>query len=652
MTEIGTAYLSILPSLSGRFRSTLNSQVAPIGAAAGAQAGGTFGGAFSTAAGTGLGATGALAGVAKTGIVGLAALGAAGAVAGVKTAAGMENADIAFTTMLGSATKADGFLRDLSKFAAKTPFEFPELQTAAGSLISAGFQANKVIPIMTTLGNVTSGMGTGSEGVKRATVALQQMQAAGRITAEDLNQLRDAGVPVFDLLSAATGKTKEEIAAMAATGKLGKTEMQQLFTALETGKGLERFNGLMNKQSASLSGMFSTLKDTANMTLANLITPALPAIKSGLGLMIDLTGQVGPAIKSISAFVKPAIGTVRRFFTGLAGNAQARSAFAAIVPVVRTVGTAIRTTFRYVSAAFKADGIAGAFSALAGSVGMWAPVIKTRLMTLGASFLSWLGPIIPPLLAKVGGVLRSIGDAVITYYPRAYGALLRLGGAFLDWVGPLIPPLLTKLGQFGAALFGWVTGTALPRLGAQLVVLGNALVGWIGPRIPPLLAEAGRLGRSLFGYITGTALPRMGVVMGQLAEGLVGWVLPKIPGIVAELGTLMRSIASWIITTGIPKAAGAMADLGIGLVQGIGRGFATAFPSFVNNLLDVIPGWVKKALGINGAKIDIPKMPAQPMERPAIPAPRGPVARSMAAQPAGQGPRSSVAAQYSSCSSA
>ena len=39
---------------------------------------------------------------------------------------------------------------------------------------------------MTSLGNATSGMGTGSEGVQRATVALQQMAAAGRITGEDL----------------------------------------------------------------------------------------------------------------------------------------------------------------------------------------------------------------------------------------------------------------------------------------------------------------------------------------------------------------------------------------------------------------------------------------------------------------------------------
>src|SRR5262245_46629121 len=38
-----------------------------------------------------------------------------------------EQAKIAFTTLLGSAQEADGFLKQLADFAARTPFEFPDL---------------------------------------------------------------------------------------------------------------------------------------------------------------------------------------------------------------------------------------------------------------------------------------------------------------------------------------------------------------------------------------------------------------------------------------------------------------------------------------------------------------------------------------------
>ena len=213
--------------------------------------------------GRGLASVGKIGGMALTAVGGAAlSVGAAATTVGIRTAAGMEQAQISFTTMLGSAEKAKSFLGDLNAFAAKTPFDLPGLQTAASSLVSAGIDASKVIPIMTSLGNATSGMGTGAEGVQRATVAIQQMNAAGRITGEDLNQLRDAGVPVFDLLTAATGKSTAQIAQMAQTGKLGAKELTQLMGALESGKGLERFNGLMDAQSQSMTGLWSTLKDT------------------------------------------------------------------------------------------------------------------------------------------------------------------------------------------------------------------------------------------------------------------------------------------------------------------------------------------------------------------------------------------------------
>src|SRR5215207_459512 len=248
-------------------------------------------GRFAGVAGKGvLGVAGA---VTKFGVAGVAAFTAAAGAAvayGIKTAAANENASIAFTTMLGSATKARKFLGELQQFAAKTPFEFPELQTAASSLISVGINADKVIPIMTTLGNITSGMGTGAEGVRRATVAIQQMSAAGRISAEDLNQLRDAGVPLnllFEGMSQRLGVSTQKLFAMRESGELGRKELEALMDTLQSGKGFERFDGLMEKQSQSLIGLWSTIKDTFGQGLAEAVQPAVPIIKAFMGQISD-----------------------------------------------------------------------------------------------------------------------------------------------------------------------------------------------------------------------------------------------------------------------------------------------------------------------------------------------------------------------------
>lgn len=271
------------------------------------------------------------------------AAGVAGAKFGLDVASGNEQARISFSTMLGSAEKADKFLRQLQQFAATTPFEFPELQRAASSLISAGINADKVIPIMRTLGDVTSGMGTGSEGVQRATVALQQMSAAGKITAEDLNQLRDAGVPVYELLAKATGKSKAEVVKLAAAGKLGKKDLDDLMRALSNGTGLERFNGLMDKQSKSLAGMASTLKDTLGQGLASAIAPSFPLIKQGLGGINsaasvffgyisrhqgDIKSIFSTASRVLSSFGRIGKAALGGFFGSLSGGQSLLTSFA------------------------------------------------------------------------------------------------------------------------------------------------------------------------------------------------------------------------------------------------------------------------------------------------------------------------------------
>jgi tape measure domain-containing protein len=308
--ELATAYISLVPTTVG-LKSAVERQFAPaarIAASSGRDSGHRFAEGFKAATSR-VGA--ALGSSLKVGIgVATAAVAAAGAV-GIKTAASMEQSEIAFTTMLGSAKKAKAFLGDLSKFAAKTPFDLPGLQKSASSLVSAGIEADKVIPIMTSLGNATSGMGTGAEGVQRATVALQQMNAAGKISGEDLAQLRDAGIPVFDLLTAATGKTTAEIAEMANAGKLGRTELDQLMSALESGKGLERFNGLMEKQSASLAGLWSSAKDAFEMGMAEAVKPAIPLLKDGLGgATAFLTNTALPKMKVV---MTEAAGGIRAF---------------------------------------------------------------------------------------------------------------------------------------------------------------------------------------------------------------------------------------------------------------------------------------------------------------------------------------------------
>lgn len=433
MTEVGSAYVSILPSTRG-FGRRLSSDLSGPSSSAGRSGGRAAGEGFSRSF---LPSIKGIAGAAG-GLLAGGALFKLGSL-GLSTAAGMEQAQISFTTMLGSAQKASSFLKDLQAFAAKTPFEFPELQTAASSLISVGVNAKDVIPIMTTLGNVTSGMGTGSEGVKRATVALQQMIAAQRITGEDLNQLRDAGIPVYDLLSKATGKSTAEVVKMAQAGKLGKKELDLMLQTLQTGKGLERFAGLMDKQSQSLTGLWSTFKDTLGQGLASLLTPVIPKLKSGLN-------TVSTAMGDFFGGLKGQVGKSRTLFTDLGLGVSAMvAAFKdgdvtsnGLVGAMERIGVVARQAFGFLKQALRAS--LPALKSLAGIVtgsvlpaisNLWAaiqPLLIEAFQVASATIKK-----MRPVLSALGAVLVSVTGFLKDHKTIVQAVVIAVGTAVVVW---------------------------------------------------------------------------------------------------------------------------------------------------------------------------------------------------------------------------
>lgn len=70
------------------------------------------------------------------GAVAFGGLAVAAGTMGLKTAAQLEQVEVGFTTMLGSATKAQKFMKELAAFAAKTPFEFDELTGSAQQFLA------------------------------------------------------------------------------------------------------------------------------------------------------------------------------------------------------------------------------------------------------------------------------------------------------------------------------------------------------------------------------------------------------------------------------------------------------------------------------------------------------------------------------------
>ncbi|MEN6535338.1 MAG: tape measure protein [Bryobacteraceae bacterium] len=220
------------------------------------------------------------------------------AVAGlsIKAAGSLEQTEIAFTTMLGSAEAAKSMLADLKEFAAKTPFEFPELIEAAKRLKAFGFEADQIIPVLRIVGDTVAALGGGSDKINRITLALGQMQAKGKVSAEEMRQLAESTVPAWEILADAIGVSMAEAMKMAEDGAISAaTAVPAILEGLNA-----RFGGIMALQARTFLGKWSDFKDKLFFILQDIGKALLPVAGQALEQLRDVAKFVGELTKKFS----------------------------------------------------------------------------------------------------------------------------------------------------------------------------------------------------------------------------------------------------------------------------------------------------------------------------------------------------------------
>ena len=254
---------------------------------------------------------------AKRGVLALGVALGGLAAAGVKAASDYQQSMIAFTKMMGSAEKATVFVKELQAFAAKTPFELPQVQAGAKKLMAFGFEASQVLPMLTAIGNAASGLSLGSEGIDRLTLAIGQMQAKGKVSGGELRQLAEAGIPALQYLADALGKTQAEILEMSEKGAIpASVGVGILIQGMEKGsKNAMGFSGMMEAQSKTMAGLMSTLKDTVRNAFVDGFNKYVPKISESFEKMI---GKVGPAMEKFIAFMGYMVGQIGKILGGIA----------------------------------------------------------------------------------------------------------------------------------------------------------------------------------------------------------------------------------------------------------------------------------------------------------------------------------------------
>lgn len=164
--------------------------------------------------------------------------------------------EIAFGTMLGSEEKANALMQQMINTAAHTPFDLQGVAEGAKQLLAYGEASEKVNDTLVRLGNIASGL---SIPLNDIVYLYGTTMVQGRLYAQDVRQFTGRGIPLVKELAQMYGVTADEINNMVSAGKIGFADVEKVLRKLTDEGG--QFYNLMEKQSASLTGMISNLED-------------------------------------------------------------------------------------------------------------------------------------------------------------------------------------------------------------------------------------------------------------------------------------------------------------------------------------------------------------------------------------------------------
>lgn len=159
-----------------------------------------------------------------------------------------------FKTLAGE-SKGDALFSEIRQFAVSTPMMMKDLAAGAQTMLAFNIEAEKVMPILRAIGDVSMG---DAQKFNSLTLAFSQMSATGKLMGQDLLQMINAGFNPLSVISEKTGKSIGELKEEMEKGKISTDMVTEAFMSATAAGG--KFHGMLEKQSHGINGAISNLQ--------------------------------------------------------------------------------------------------------------------------------------------------------------------------------------------------------------------------------------------------------------------------------------------------------------------------------------------------------------------------------------------------------
>lgn len=209
-------------------------------------------------------------------------------------------AKIGFSTLLGE-DRGQQMMNDLDAFAKATPFNTTQVIAQAQKMIAMGWDADKILEDMKTIGDAAAATGRGEEGLQRIVLALSQIRSKGKLSTEELNQLAEGGIAAKRYIAEGLGYGTGDKGLMAMTKDLEKGKIGAEAGINAILEGMKEYKGMMDQTANStVSGLKSQIEDAFEINLIRRWGQGLQdGAKRGLGSIVSLLDKSEAGLQKV-----------------------------------------------------------------------------------------------------------------------------------------------------------------------------------------------------------------------------------------------------------------------------------------------------------------------------------------------------------------